>query len=205
MDHFAAGDWIDSARSLVTPSKASLMQTHLNAGCSDCMKASQFWRLAVDVSSRESSHCPPNDAVNAVKAAFIPVKPGPWLAEAAQFARLVFDSFKQPSLAMVRGSTQSSRQLVHEAEPFMIDLRLDSDPARKRISLTGQVLNSKNPEQALEGVDVILLSGDQLVQQTSANESGEFDLDFGTRPHLQLFINLRGQRAIGIVLPDLEN
>jgi hypothetical protein len=96
----------------------------------------------------------------------------------------------------------SSRQFLHEAEPFVIDLRVESEPAKKRVWLMGQILNSKRPGKKLEAVDVVLLSGERLVAKAAANPSGEFELEFGDERGLQLFINIRGQRAIGIVLPD---
>jgi hypothetical protein len=49
---------------------------------------------------------------------------------------------------------------------------------------------------------VVLLSGERLVAKTAANPSGEFEFELGDEKGLQLFINIRGQRAIGIGLPD---
>ncbi|HEX4167750.1 MAG TPA: hypothetical protein VHZ55_19985 [Bryobacteraceae bacterium] len=139
-----------------------------------------------------------------VKNAYGSARPERWLPQMAEFGRLLFDSFRQPDVAMVRAAMQSSRQLLHEVEPFIIDLRLESDPLRKRTSLTGQILNSEHPDQSTGEVDVVLLSGENLVKRTVANAQGEFELDFRPEDGLQLFINIRGQRAIGIVLPELE-
>jgi hypothetical protein len=50
----------------------------------------------------------------------------------------------------------------------------------------------------------VLLSGENLIGATRVNPSGEFDMEVGPDPNLHLFINIRGQRAIGIALPDLE-
>ena len=203
MDHFPAGDWIDLARGLLADSQREEMQAHLREGCSDCLKTSDFWALVAGLSAKEESYKPPEYAVRAAKSAFIPARPERWLPQIAQFARLVFDSFKQPDLAMVRAPLPSSRLLLHEAEPFTIDLRLDSDPRQKRISLIGQIVSSREPEESVGGIDVILLNGERLVQKTSANTNGEFDLDFVPEENLQLFVNIRGQRAIAISLPDL--
>lgn len=183
---------------------AKPMQVHLEQGCAECVKASETWRLVLDVAAREEQYRPDEAAVRVVKAAYIPEKPWTWLREAAEAARLVFDSLHQPAPAMLRGSQPVTRQLVHEAEPFVIDLRLESDPARKRIFLMGQILNSENPEEPTTDVDVVLLSGEKLIRRAAVNSSGEFDLELGADPNLHLFINIRGQRAIGIALPDLE-
>jgi hypothetical protein len=69
----------------------------------------------------------------------------------------------------------------------------------------GQVLTPRTSQTMVQGADVVLLSADHLVQRTRANELGEFCLDFGREQNLRLFINIRGERAIGIVLPDLES
>jgi hypothetical protein len=204
MPHFSSKDWFDFARGLLDSLRQHLMQDHLDQGCAECRNELQMWRNVVQCASHELGFRPPEEAVRAAKAAFIAERPPwAWLTQMAQMARLVFDSLQSPSTATVRGPW-SVRQLVHEAEPFVIDLRLESDPARRRISLAGQVLNSKDPEQRMEGVDVVLLSGDHLVAKTLANDSGEFDLGFSTDEQLRLFINIRGRRAIGIVLPDPE-
>ena len=102
--------------------------------------------------------------------------------------------------AFVRGSASPSRRLVHEAEPFVIDLRLES--VRDRLYLIGQILNSEKPDQAMYGVDILLLEGEDLVARTKASSSGEFELQCDHDRALRLFINIRGHRAIGIVVPD---
>jgi hypothetical protein len=203
MDHFPVGDWIDFARGVLPAARAELLQSHLRQGCAECLRSFEIWSLVASSSAKEPTYHPPDHAVDAIKGAYASARPERWLPEIAQFARLIFDSFKQPELAMVRGPFPSSRLLLHEAAPFTIDLRLDSDPLRKRFSLMGQILNSRDPEQSANGIDIILLSGDRLVQKTSANAAGEFDLDLVPEDNLQLFVNIRGQRAIAIALPDM--
>jgi hypothetical protein len=205
MDHFPPSDWVDLAHGLLEDSKAAPLRAHLDQDCTDCLNSLATWQLISDLFSREASYTPPDAVVKAVKAGFVPEKRLRWLAEIAQFAQLVFDSFKQPSTATVRNAMQTARHLVHEASPFTIDLRLETDPLHSRMYLVGQILNSQNPEKTTNGIDVVLLSGEHLVNRTVAKVTGEFDLDFAPEPNLQLFINIRGQRAIGIVLPDLDS
>ncbi len=126
MDHFPPGDWIDLVRGVLPAARGVLMQTHLSQGCGECLRSSEMWGLVVSWSAREANYRPPDDAVRLIKAAYVPAQPERWLAEIARFARLIFDKFKQPQAAMVRASMPSSRLLLHEAEPFTIDLRLDS-------------------------------------------------------------------------------
>lgn len=204
MNHFSPSDWIDLARAVLDTAQATRLESHLREGCEECRKSSDLWRQLLACSAREAEYEPPASAVRAIKAAYASAEPARWLPRIAQFARLVFDSFNHPELAMVRASAPSSRRLLHEMEPFAIDLRLESDPVRKRTSLMGQVLNSRHPDELTTGIDVVLLSGEHVVKRTSANAEGEFELDFGPEHDLQLFINIRGHRAIGIVLPAAQ-
>jgi hypothetical protein len=86
----------------------------------------------------------------------------------------------------------------------VIDLRMQIDPGSGCVELTGQILNSWNAGVETGAVDVIVLSGDRVVAKTSATTSGEFDLGFDSERDLRLFLNIRGQRAIGIELPENE-
>ena len=204
MGHFSADEWIDFTRGLLPPAKAAAMQAALDEGCSECRASSQLWRAILQSSSHEEEYGPSETAVRAVKEAFMPEKPWKWMISAARFAHVLFDSWREPVLAGVRSVTKPSRQITVEAEPFLIDLQLESDPARQRVSLTGQVLNSHRSQTGVHGADVVLLSADDLLRKTKANELGEFCLDFSRAENLRLFINIRGERAIGIHLPDLE-
>jgi hypothetical protein len=206
MNHFAAGNWFDFVRGTLLAEPSASIRDHLESGCSECCKAFEMWQAALESAKRETDYCPPPHAVRFVKAAYAAAESRwGWLPQLARMARLVFDSSRQLSTAAVRGSMPSSRHLLHQAEPFVIDLRVESEPAKKRVWLMGQILNSKKPHTKIEAVDVVLLSGERLVAKTAANPAGEFEFEFADERGLQLFINIRGQRAIGIVLPDPES
>jgi hypothetical protein len=205
MEHFQPGDWLDFARHLLPAETATAMQAHLDRHCPQCEQSASIWQRAAGVAAREAAYRPPDDLVRIVKAAFTPAQAATWLYRTAQFARLMFDSFSQPSPAMVRAVAHSSRQLIHQAEPYLIDLKLESDPSHKRIFLVGQIVNRENPTEQLGVIDVVLLRGADIVRKTQASPSGEFDLDFASAEDLQLFINLQGQRALGIALPAWES
>ena len=205
MNHFSSDEWVDFTRGLLPPAKAAAMQAALDEGCSQCGSALQLWQSIAESLSREENYQPSETVAKAVKDAYVPEKPWRWMISAAQFAHVLFDSLREPALAGVRSTAKPSRQITVETDPFVVDLQLESDPARQRVSLTGQVLNSRNSQAAVNGADIVLLSADNLLRRTKANELGEFCLDFGREKNLQLFINIRGERAIGIALPDMEN
>jgi hypothetical protein len=206
LEHFPPEDWVDLARDVAGAPKAARMRAHLEEGCGECKEAWTMWRLVLEVSSGEVSYRPAAWVVRAAKAAYPRDESWKWLKKISEFAHLIFDSFFQPLPGMVRASASGTRQLVHKADPYVIDIRLESDPLRgTRTFLTGQILNSERPEESPGLVEVVLLSGDRLLGKTMVSASGEFEMELGREDNVQLFISIRGQRAIGIDLPGLNS
>ncbi len=204
MSHFSSKNWVDFVRGVCPVQLRALIERHLEDACGACHRDSRLWRLVSECLGREPGYQVPESVLRIVKAEYRPEKPLSWLGQFAEMARLVFDSWEHPAAVVSRASTmQFTRQVIHEAEPFVVDLRIEYDPGSKGIMLTGQIVNSSNAEQDLESVEVILLSGERQVAKTSANASGEFDLAFEAEEELRLFIDIWGRRAIGIVLPGI--
>jgi hypothetical protein len=204
MSHFSSDDWLEFAREMVSSEQRAAMQRHLDDACNHCLVITETWRAVLEITRREIAYRPPESAVRVVKSAYLPRQLLSQATHIARMARVVFDSFFQPAPAGLRNAMSSSRQVIHEADPFVIDLIVDSDPKRKRVCLLGQVLNSKEPGKKVEKIEVLLLSGERLVEQTAANRSGEFIFEFSDEKDLRLLINIRAHRAIKIVLPGLE-
>jgi len=206
MSHFSAAGWFDFARGTLSPEERVPMQRHLDEDCGRCFKVLNMWQTVLDTVRPEPAYSPSASAVRCVKAAFVSETRWRWLPQMARMARLVFDT-SHHAAAAVRNSVPCSRQFLYKAEPFVIDLRVELEPSQSRVLLIGQVLNSRRPDMKTEDVDVLLLSGERLVAKTSTNPAGEFEFEFefDDGKGLQLFINIRGQRAIGIVLPDSES
>jgi hypothetical protein len=180
------------------------MRSHLDQGCEECLESVALWKAVLESVSPDESYRIPSLVLSRLTAEYRAHKPWKWLAEAADWAELVFDSFLQPQPILVRGPASASRQLIHTAEPFVIDLRLEADQVRNRVSLIGQILNSRRPDEGMPSVQAILLNGDDLVVgKTAASSSGEFELQCEFESNLRLFINIRGQRAIGVALTPL--
>lgn len=203
MSHFSAAGWFDFARGTLSPDETIPMQRHLDEACDRCSNVLSMWRTVLGTVRREPAYRPAENAVRSVKAAYVWESRWKWLPQIARMARLVFDTSRHAAVA-VRGSMPSSRQFMYKAEPFVIDLRVELEPVQSRVWLIGQVLNSRKPDVKIEDVDVLLLSGERLLAKTTTNPAGEFEFEFDDGRALQLFINIRGQRAIGIVLPDSE-
>lgn len=203
MSHFSAAEWFEFARDLAPPSKKASMQQHLEGGCNECEQLVATWMEVLEIARRESDFCPPADVVRTAKEALAVRGKWEWLNEWAEFAKLLFDSIREPLPEATRGGTSVARQLLHEAKPFVIDLRLECEPARQSVRVTGQVLNSQEPGAPVADVEVFLLKGEDLLANVPANASGEFDLDIKAQNDLQLFIDVRGRKIVEIVLPAL--
>src|SRR3954453_10541023 len=204
MNHFSVTEWVDFARGLMSPQKANLMRVSAET-CEECKSSSRFWSQVYDILTRESGYQPSAPAVESVKNAFPDEKPLPWLVKLADFATIVFDSCLQPALAGVRSSARSNRQITVESGSLVVDLQLESDNVQHQYSLTGQILSISNSVAQIGGAEVVLLSPDKVVQTTRANELGEFCLDFSYGDNLRLFIDIKGERGVGIILPKLED
>ncbi len=155
----------------------------------------------MDIGRRELNYCPPRESVRSAKGAFLPAERRKWLRQIAQVAHLIFDSSQAPAAATVRGSTVSDRQFLQKAKHSLVDVRLERESARKWVHLTGQVLNSEEPDKNVADVEVFLLKEEHLAAKNKASASGEFSLQFKDETDLQLFVDVRGKRVIEIQLP----
>jgi len=202
MSHFSAAEWYEHVSQTGSSDTNSLIESHLREGCSECRKLLEFWTEIIKIARREPNYHPPGSAVQSVKEAFQPQERWRWFPQIAQLAKLLFDSLQAPLPAAVRGSTISTRQLLLEAKPFVIDLRIEQEAIRKQTRVMGQVLNSEEPARNVTDVDIFLLNGEQLVARTTVNGSGEFQLEFKDQEGLQLFVDIHGRKIVEILLPS---
>jgi hypothetical protein len=203
MSHFSAIEWVDFARGLISPEKANVMRASVQV-CEECRSSSNFWGHVYELLSREGDYEPSVEVLENVKAAFTEQESVPWWARITDFATVVFDSLLQPALAGVRSSERNTRQITVESGAFVVDLQVESATVQHQYQLTGQILSNNNSIDQINGAEVVLLSPDAVVQKTRANESGEFCLDFSYEENLRLFIDIKGERGVGIMLPKLE-
>lgn len=201
MDHFLAEQWFEFAANIVSAEQKASMQRHLEEGCDECRMLAGMWTDMIDIGRRELNYRPPAESVRSAKAAFVSTERWKWLPQIAKVARLIFDSSQTPTAAAMRGSMVSDRQFLQEAKPYLVDVRLECESARKWVHLTGQVLDSEEPDRNVADVEVFLLKGEHLAAKTKANASGEFSLEFKDEEDLQLFVDIRGKQIIEIQLP----
>lgn len=195
MEHFSEQVWADYVRGIGQKTASQEVEAHLANGCPDCTPVCGMWRKVYSIAANEASFEPPDGVVRVVKLgmAAIQAVPSTWT-----LARLVFDSLNQPLTAGVR-SGASDRQLVFDAEGTMVDLVLDSRPQSQMVSLVGQVVDKQGAKVAPRQVRVVLWTEtSQPLAETSANEFGEFQLEFAAQDRLRLSVEIVGYKHIRI-------
>ena len=120
-------------------------------------------------------------------------------------ARLIFDSFLQPSPAGIRTSQLAGRRFLYEAGSLMIDLSLEPPQTDTgRISLVGQLLDSAKPEGQLDIVSVALQGPKGPIAVAPTNKFGEFQFVLDLEQDVKLEIETAANQRISVVLPRLE-
>jgi hypothetical protein len=196
MEHFSEQVWADFVRGIGQSKMIREVEGHL-AGCPDCRATREVWKNVVLIANTEATFMPPDGLVRIAKQELATTqlgKPSVWT-----LANLQFDSFSQPLPAGVRSGGSAGRQLVFDAETTMVDLVLELRPQSKTISLAGQVVDKSGTRVAPRRVSVILWTETALpLAETSANEFGEFQLEFAAQDRLRISIEIAGRKPIRI-------
>lgn len=203
--HFDDKSWLDLAKKVVSADRAAKMQAHLDEGCERCQTQYSMWRLVVETVEREAEYEPPESALRAVRDAFSLSRKLPSLPKLADVARMVFDSFREPLPAGVRGAPSlEARHLLHESGDLAIDIRLENE-SHNMTSMAGQILQRNAPADATAGAGVVLVRGhDNVIGHTIANRMGEFHLEFERDAAVTVFLEVPDGRIISVALPVAE-
>jgi hypothetical protein len=203
--HFDDEAWVRFALGLVPVNLAARMRAHLEQGCAECAETCRLWTLVVKTAESEQLYEPPRDAVDAAKAAFPLARRLSLLPHLAQSAQLIFDSFRAPLPAGVRGNKTEARHLLYDADDFLIDLRLENE-GEGRIALCGQILPKRSVEaQSLEVGILVTAESGRLLRHTLANALGEFQMELEGRGPLALYMQVPGSDVRHIELPSKED
>jgi len=110
-----------------------------------------------------------------------------------QVARLIFDSFRHPLPAGVRGLSPVARHVAYQHKRTIVDVSMELKQGPGRMSLAGQVLDSERKGR-LDGLTVLLISGAGTLARTATNQFGEFHFDSEIPGDASLEIRL-GERS----------
>jgi hypothetical protein len=118
--------------------------------------------------------------------------------------KLVYDSFQDPLPAGVRAHHRVGRQVLYEAGPYCVDLRLERDSTPGRMSMAGQIAHRGQPG-SMGTVPVLLMSGKSVLARTRSNQFGEFEMEYERAPRLRLYVPGEPKRkAIEVRLSNLK-
>jgi hypothetical protein len=200
MRHFSLEKWIDFARNVIQKDEKVKMQSHLQTGCSKCLKELNLWRRLQQTAQRESAYEPSNGAVRTVNATFAHQRVG-WPRSANhEVGALLFDSFHSPVFSGARSSGSVARQLLYGANSYRIDIRIEPQTDSEKVLLVGQILNSDDPNERLSRVQVALWKGRRLLSQSVTTLFGEFQMECALDGGLRLMVALPGGRKVRLPL-----
>ena len=201
MKHFTTEEWIDFANEAVVGSGRQEMESHLGEGCQRCKKTVSLWQKVRQTAKSAADCQPPENAVRIAKAGFTSARlegksGAPGLVE------VLFDSFLQPLVAGARSSSSGIRQMLYRAEPYQVDVHIEAKPGANKLTVTGQLLDLRNPDAPGRDVPVIISNLRGHVVQTVTNEFGEFREEIQASDDLELKLLGEDEKAVIISLRD---
>lgn len=198
--HFEIESWADFVRGLGEPDLRSRMEEHLQSPCPRCTVVAETLGHFAETAKQESLYEIPEYAVRSAKAIFALQRPERVQLMPRLVAKLVFDSFREPLPAGVRGQTRTSRQTLYHAGSYSIDLRIEQERGAREVVAVGQLFDRSDPRRRMAMVPVILTSGEDIVAKTLSNSFGEFQLHYSPARHLRLHVPLLEKSAIELDL-----
>ena len=204
MKHFSEQVWADFVRGIGHAPTNREIEAHISNGCPDCVGTVGMWKQMYSIAINEPRLTPPDNAVRMVKLEFAArqsQQAAPWV-----LGRLVFDSLTQPLPAGIRSGVSDSRQLVFDADGTIVDLVLNAKPQSTTVSLVGQVVDKRKTKSPTPPQVAITLwtESEQPLAAASANEYGEFQMEFAAQERLRLSIEIAGQKPIRIPAVNLN-
>lgn len=186
--HLTSEQIIDAAEGRLSPDDRARVQAHV-ATCSRCASDIAWYERLIALMRSDDSEAPPPQAVAAVRAL---LRAAPHrVASPALRARLRFDSASAPRPTGLRSATAEERQIVFDADPFVIDLRLARSGGGWLVA--GQVLG---PETS----GAVELTGPEVLVRSPLSDMCEFALPPVPAGSYTLTLRLDGSET---VLADL--
>jgi hypothetical protein len=201
MKHISEADCSDFANQTVSPQRLSEMKEHLK-GCKKCKEELHFWQGFKEFARRESECSPSEEAVRLAVGTFAICGPQPRRGVFREIAQLVFDSFREPVLAGVRGGPVPSRRLMFRAGEIMIDLSLQATSRPRHVLLVGQVLDTATSGIGIGRVPVVLLNGRDTLAEVETNPYGEFQMECMENKNLQISVSVTENKDVFIPLDE---
>jgi hypothetical protein len=202
MEHFTTEKWIDFVNQAVTANENKLMEKHLKQGCKRCLETVSLWQRVRQSAVTEEKYQPPEEVVRLAKAAFAGAGlTAPRKGKESRI-KVLFDSFLQPVFAGARSAGTGTRQMLYRADPFQIDVQIETKSSGNRLVVTGQLMDLSNPTIAGRDVRIALSNMRGNVTHAVTNQFGEFSTEVENTGDLQITFDSPGDKPIVISLRD---
>jgi hypothetical protein len=200
MKHFTTEDWVDFVNRAASSNQQQAMQKHLDSGCKRCSETFTLWQKVRHTAAVEARYQPPAGSVRIAKAAFATAG---WIGQpkkAGGFIKLVFDSFLQPAVAGARSAGAGMRQMLYRADPYQVDIQIESKPDGNRMVITGQLLDISRPDIVGREIEVSFSNKRGSVVHAVTNKFGEFRGEIENSGDLELSFPRPDEKPIVISL-----
>jgi hypothetical protein len=198
--HYDEWAWVDFVRGVGRSDVRSAMELHLSSGCQRCLRVVRVLRGVAGAAPSDAQSAPSPQAVRRAEAIFPLHRP-----ETTVFARLVYDSFREPLPAGMRAQDRVARHALYEAGNVFLDLQLEHERASGVITLVGQISDRERPGVNTVRLPVSLMAGKNVVASAMCNRLGEFELEYKPARDLWLHVPLQeGAKHVGVRMDELS-
>jgi hypothetical protein len=173
------------------------MQEHVATACKRCQNSTHLWVRFHHASQNESRYRVSDGTVRSVNAAFTAC---PAKASKNAFARLLFDSSRQPILPGIRSAGPRPRHVLYGFGPYRIDVRIETQLDSDQVAIVGQILNSLDPDEKLGDLKVTLVKSQRELAGCLTNRSGEFQIECALDRGCRVCMVLPSGQEIGLPL-----
>jgi hypothetical protein len=200
MKHYAIDQWVDFTRGIVSGADTAQMLAHLQSGCADCRRLSDFTSKLSNTCTGLASAPVPDYAVRLARAIF-PIRMQDRPKRGSRLPiEMIFDSFLVPSMAGLRSTWQVGWQGLYRAGDCSVDLRIEPELKSLRAAVIGQITSHVQPAVEMGNLPVSLRAGKVVVAETTSNRFGEFQMEYDQQTQLKLCIYLRDSKSIQVPL-----
>ncbi len=186
--HYDTPQWIDFVRDLMEPITRAAMEDHLSSPCHKCARTVELLRKLLAKASAEAGYAVPPHVLHYAKTihSLQPLERVQILPRT--YARLVFDSFREPLPAGIRSQRKITRHSIYHAADYQIQLRQEHERGGSQVNLIGQISNEKKPGGRMSRLEILLLSGKEIIARAISNQFGEFIMAHEPKAHLRLCV-----------------
>lgn len=200
MKHFTTEQWIDFVNQVASSSRREAMQKHLESGCRRCQETVSLWQKVRKTAATERRYQPPSEAIREASVVFAGRGFARKGGKAGSLVDVLFDSFLQPSFAGARSAGTGIRQMLYRADPYQVDVQIESKPEGNRLTVTGQLLNASQKNMVGSEIRITLSNCRGSVVHAMTNQNGEFTGEIENSGDLQLSFPRRDEKPIVISL-----